>query len=270
MFKAPFVEGRDYDEAIEKIILGIRDRIDEKDDDFIIFCTGTTGTGKSHLSLHGAELYDPEGCDIKYFGLNKKDHAVALNEAAKKKNKRYCVYDEANVSRRSHSSTYNKDLMELYFQIRGLRIFHWWSNPSADILDKPFIQERIKGLVFIYTKSTNRPRSYYYFTKTALLEIWAKEKRLSHDILDKHCEKAMFRGWFKAYQGKLLEPYNNKKEDKMLFAIEKFFNAYGKVDSKEKLFGSIAAGKVLHIAPDTLNKYEYYLHKAGVMNEGEH
>lgn len=229
MIRALYDKNREFDAVLERMVGVIGSSLDDKDDDALIFCTGTTGTGKSSLMLHAYEAFDPDGCNIDQIGLNEKDHAVALKSAKDKDSLRFCGYDEANVSKRDHAKTYNKDLIKLYFQIRGLQIFHWWNNPSVDMIDKPFIQERMKGLIFIFTKDTKRPRLYYYFTKSQLLELWAKHSKLTHRILKSNANKySLYRGWFRAYKGKLWQPYLEKKEDKMEFAVDDFFEKYGK------------------------------------------
>lgn len=232
---------RNYDEGVDLVIDKINQALTpEADDDFLLFCTGPKGTGKSSLCLHFYEAFDPEGCDVRYIGLNKSDHAAALKLAKEKKEKRFCGYDEASINKRGHGTKYNRDLINLMFEIRGLNIFHFWSYPSVDIIDKPFIEEIIKGLIYINDKSQDRPRLYYFFTKKALLEIWEKEKKLTHNILDKYKKKkAYYRGWFRPYKGKMWESYQELKKQKMFSAVEQFWK--GMVEEQKRYTSSQAA-----------------------------
>ena len=259
----PYVKGRNFDPYLSYIIKGLKEKIKKKNDDFLLFCTGTTGTGKSSLMMHAYEEYDPEGSNIKFIGLNRKDHSEALFLAKEKPGIRFCSYDEAMVSKRDHMQKYNKDLLQLYFQIRGINIFHWWNNPSVDILDKPFIEERLKGLIFIFTKNNNVPRLYYYFTKKALLQIWLKEKKLSHNVLHKNAPLAMFRGWFKPYKGKLWEPYCIKKDSKMVVSIDEFYQKYG-----QKTYSRSEAAKIIQVPKSTF--FDRWPEHAKDLEEGKH
>lgn len=265
---APYVKGRLYDEYIEFIVKeGISKAVTKKNDDFFLFNFGDTGTGKSSLTLHIYELYDPKGASNEYIGINRSSHAIALQKAKNKKDKRFCTHDEADVSRREHSDQYNKDLLRTYNQIRGLNIFHIWNNPSADMLDRPFIKERIKGFIYIFTKDVEpKPRLYYYFTKKALLRLYDKTKGdLSFDTMDKHAPQfATWRGWFHSYQGKLWSAYSKKKDEKMDVAVETFANRYGNED-----FVSMAmAGKIIGMSPTTVRKYGNILSHNKVLKEG--
>ena len=196
---------RKTDFALEKIAKKVKKTIKKKNDDHLLMIAGTTGTGKTTLSFHYLKYFLGEEPEIKYIGLNEKDYATALSAAKAKKEDRYCVYDEANVSKRDHAKTYNKDLIKMFFSIRGLNMLHIWSNPSVDMIDKPFIEERIKGLILITNKSS--PRNYLYFTKKSLIKIFTKHKKLTHDVLKKNKDLAWYKGFFFDYEGNLKDDY---------------------------------------------------------------
>ena len=146
MIVAPYDANRKYDIIFENIINDISQALLEKEDDFLLLCCGSPGTGKSRLMLWGLELCLRENANVKYLGLNRADFADSLNNAKKSVLPRFCSNDEANISKRDSNSTYNKDVIDLYFSIRGLQIFHWWNNPSLDIIDKKFIEDIKKDL----------------------------------------------------------------------------------------------------------------------------
>lgn len=226
MILGTYMEDKGFDSGVLEIIKLIKQGL-ASNDDYFLMCVGPTGTGKSSLMLHFYEQFDPEECNIKFIGLNRYAHAEALKNAKDKKGLRFCANDEADVSRRDHMTKYNKKLLTLMWQIRGLNIFHWWNNPSGDMLDKPLVEERLKGLIYIDDKSEDRPRIYYYFAKKALLEIWDKEKSLKHSVLKNYKNLAFYKGAFSKYTGKLLEPYLLEKNKKMGVAIEEFAQFMG-------------------------------------------
>jgi hypothetical protein len=155
-------------------------------------------------------------------------------------------------------------MIDLYFSIRGLQIFHWWSNPSINIIDKEFIEERIKGVIFIATKEKTRPRMYYYFRKTDLLKIWEKFKSLNLNLLKKISKDyAYYRGWFKDYKGDLLQPYLEKKDKRMDEKVEDFFDKYGEMD----LMSRSSILKNLRIGERTLFRYEVELIERGELTQ---
>lgn len=218
---------RNYDPWFEKLLKNILTNIN-KDDDFLLMCVGPTGCGKSALTMHAYEFINPEGCTVDNISFCPDDHANAMKNLMNKEGIRFIANDEANVQKRNSSTKYNKDLIDLYFSIRGLNFFHWWNNPSLDIIDKVFIREKINGVIYIADKSTKVPRTYVYFTKQAMLKIVEEHERITLDILKKSKHKyALYQGWFKDYKGKLLVDYKAKKKSRMEEKVTDFFDKYG-------------------------------------------
>lgn len=264
MIVAPYRKDKLYDELFEKVIINIRDNISDKDDDFLMICVGTTGTGKTSLALHAYELFDPEGCSVDFIGLDKEDHAKALKKASVKSGLRFCMNDEANVTKRDALTKYNKDMISMYFAIRGLKIFHWWNNPSIDYLEKMFINERLKGVIFVFTKDVTRPRLYYYFRKHDLLRLLEKHKSLSLKVLKTHGKSfAFYRGWFKSYNGVLWDDYLVKKKSRMVDHVESFFENYG----GDTITHSVIAKKQA-VDGSTVGKWAIRAINDGVLVEG--
>ncbi|MFH1828457.1 MAG: hypothetical protein ABH824_04290 [Nanoarchaeota archaeon] len=230
VFIAPVRNDHKYDEFLEKCLDSAKARILSQDDDSLILVVGDTGSGKSHLSLHMFERYLGKEASIDYCGLNKSSIAKALKAATDKPLPRCLWVDEANINKRDSLSKFNKDMIDLYFSIRGLQIFHVWCNPSLDMMDKFFIEERIKGIFYITNKNP-KVRLYYYFKKESILKIYNKYGHLKLPLLYKIRKKyAYYRGWFKVYDGFLLEDYLKKKDDRM---EEKVANFYDKWSEKE-------------------------------------
>jgi hypothetical protein len=123
--------------------------------------------------------------------------------------------------------------------LEDLNIFHWWNNPSVDIIDKPFIKDRVTGLFLITTHTVDKPRIYYYFDKKALLQVLHKYKNLDYETLSKVKKKyAMYKGWFRDYNGYLKKDYLAKKNPRMEEKVREFKAMFGTKtsDTGEKLY----------------------------------
>jgi hypothetical protein len=267
MIVAPYeTKRKNYDKVLEHTIDLIKSTMVDGEDDFLTLVCGTTGTGKSNLMLWIMEQYLGESASVEYLGLDRNDFANALQKTKNKVLPRFCANDEANISRRDHSTQYNKDLIDLYSSIRGLQIFHCWCNPSINMLDKPFIEERIKGVIFIANKEKIRPRIYYYFRKQDLLRIWEKYESLNLDLLKRIGKKyAFFRGWFRPYKGRLLKAYLAKKDSRMDDKVELFAEKYG-----DQLY--LAPGQMarkLGVSRSTIIRWEEILKEKKEIQQGE-
>lgn len=250
MIKAPYIAGRRVDPMFEQVITTVRTNIHKKDDDFMIMCGGSTGTGKSSLMFHAYEAYD-EQPSINHIGVNQKTFATALKNAKEQSSNRFCANDEANISKRGHATRWNKELLDLYFSIRGLQIFHWWNNPSLEIIDKPFIEERIKGFIYIYTKDMNIPRQYYYFRRDDLLKLYLKHGNLKLQTLRKHGKRyAYYQGWFRKYNGSLWKPYLELKDLRMGERVEDFYFEFG-----DEVYNMTALAKLLGVSDQTIRRH---------------
>lgn len=240
MIISPFDKDRDYDIVTEKCFSAIDSGMKKNNDDGFIICAGRRGTGKTSLMFHCYKQYAGEEANIEQIAFNQKEMAVALDNASSATGKRFVGYDEANVSKRDALTRWNKRLMDTYMNIRGLQIFHWWNNPSVEMLDKPFIEECVKGLIVIITKDKDKPRFFYWFTQDAILRIIEEKGDLKLSTLIKYGGKyAHHLGWFKPYQNHLWKEYLEKKTDRMIAKVselrEEFapqkkitLNAYGK------------------------------------------
>jgi len=230
MIIAPFVEGRQHDEMLDKTIGIINRHISEKDDDFLTLFIGETGTGKSTLALHWLTKAIPaEKISVnKMVAFSMDDFATCLKEVSIMDKPRAILYDEANIQKRDSLTKANKRLIDLYFAIRGLNILHIWCNPSLDVIDKVFIKERIKAIVYIKGKDITHPRYYFYFRANDILKILEKYGHLDLRMLNKVKGKyAYYRGWFRDYDGVLAADYSAKKKARMVDKVQEFFNDFG-------------------------------------------
>lgn len=201
-----------------------------KDDDYLLLCAGDTGSGKSMLMLHVMDEFMGEYADTSFIGLTRSSFADAFTKIRNvPKEFRFLANDEANISKREALTKYNRDLLDLYYSCRGLNIFHWWNNPSVDMIDKPFIKDRVKGFILIVSKDVKRPRAYYFFTKENLLRILDKYGDIELKTIRKVRKKySSFKGWFRDYDGRLKKPYLDMKNPRMLEKVDEFQEKYGK------------------------------------------
>jgi predicted transcriptional regulator len=128
----------------------------------------------------------------------------------------------------------------------------------VDIIDKPFIKDRVKGMFFITTKSVDKPRIYYYFTKNRLLSIYEKYGNLDVKTVRKVRRKySLYRGWFRDYKGFLKEPYLAKKNPRMVDKVKEFVLKFGsrKTVNGEKLYDKKLVANLLNYSPTTISKY---------------
>jgi len=267
MIRVKYNSERQYDSGFDYVLSQISDSIKNKDDDMLLMCVGDPGTGKTSLGLYAMEKYMGDRCDVKYIGLTREDFAGALKLAKDDPMPRFCMNDEANISKRDSLTKFNKDMIDLYYSIRGLQIFHWWNNPSLDMIDKPFIEERISGVIFIFTKTVNKPRLYYYFTKQKLLAMLEKYGNLKLTTIKKIAKKyAFYRGWFRPYNGPLWEPYMVKKRSRMNGKVDDFYMKYS--NNKGTKYSRKNAMREFGVGRRTVQNYEKILQDTNVLKYG--
>lgn len=266
MMIAPYDGEREYDIIFEKVV----DAIDQglkNDDDFLLICGGDPGTGKTRLMFHAYTRYAGEAATIRQVALNPRDFAITLDRSSKLKSKRFAGFDEANVSKREALTKWNRKLIDLYMNIRGLNIFHWWNNPSVEMLDKPFIEERVKGMIFILTKNKDKPRIYFYFTKDGLLRLLEEKGNLKKRTIAKHGHiYAHYLGWFKDYKGPLLEEYVVMKGDRMMEKMSSFREEFAPAEK----FSIQAYANQSNIDRKTAARIVKYGMESHLLVEGEH
>lgn len=266
MIGEPYRTIKPYGEYFERMILKIREHIENNDDDYLLLMAGKTGTGKSTQGLHALDIYlSVEKLEqLKYNLVSQSKETFATNQhiISTSSKPRALIFDEANVSKRQAMTRFNNDLLDLYYANRGLNIFHIWCNPSMDIIDLPFIEERINGVLYFpeSNKSARKVmireeidsfRHYYYFNKDDIKKIYLKEGKLTNDILHKHKKKCRFLGWFNKYRGCLKEVYLLGKDDRMKEKASTFRDRYGQDDLIDR--GSVI--KILGVNVNTVSKY---------------
>jgi hypothetical protein len=260
---APYSKDRLFDEYLEGFLRSVKARMRLNSDDVVFMCVGTTGTGKTSLMFHALSLYS-ESPSLSSVALTRKDFAQALFRLTSAVDEPFVGYDEGNVSRREALTQWNRDVIDLYLAIRGKRAFHWWNNPSLDYIDRVFLEERVKFVVFCFSKGAH-VRKYRLFTKDNLLRMLDREGDLRLYTLRKHGHKyAAYEGWFKAYSGPLWGDYLGKKEDRMDEKLLDFNAKYGLEDVQSVL----QAASRLGVSDKLLKRALVWAADAGKISKG--
>jgi len=224
-----------YDEAYPNVdkqfvhnIKNISSHI-EADDDFLILAIGPPRTGKSNLWLYGLEIHLGDKASVDFIAQTKESFANALDKAKDMPLPRAVLFDEASINKRKATSSFTTDIIEMYQVIAGLNILHFWATPSIEMMEKNFIEERIKAVVLFTSKNPNI-RPYYWFDVNTILAIKAKYDNLSLPLLRRIKKKyAVYRGYFRKYNGKLLSDYLDGKETRMRQVITNFREKHGSI-----------------------------------------
>lgn len=218
----------DVGPLFKNLIAGARDNMKQKDDDFIMIIVGATGSGKSNLGLWTQSIVI-DTPRIEQIALTRQDLARSLKAASESPmGDRYVQYDEGKLNRRDWMGNWSKELLELYHDIRGLRIFHVWCSAMPNLLEREFIKERVNMVCFITDKAIGRPRHFIVFTKNDILKFLDQNDTLSMDTLKKFGKRhATLQSWFRPYHGPLVGDYAQKKVNRMEMVVEKFYKSWG-------------------------------------------
>jgi transposase len=265
VIKDKYVHGASVGPFFRALMKAKRQKILDKDDDAVVVIVGGTGVGKSNLGLWIQDIVT-ERPTIQQVALTREDLAKSFDIARKdEKPNRYVQYDEGKLNRRDWNSSWSKELLEIYHDIRGKNIFHVWCTAFPDLLDRVFIKERISALIYCYDKGTEKnkgmPRRFYYFTKEDLIRFLEKNDSLSMPLLKKFSKAhASLQSYYMQYKGPMADAYLVKKENRMDERIDAFVVRWGSGDLSCK-----EAATKIGVADSTVRKW---LDKVGT--EGEH
>jgi len=259
------------DPFLRNLIQKKREQIANENDDTVVLLIGDTGSGKSQLSLNMMQEYmGDERTEIDLIGLCRPTIAKAVQTVKNIPKPRCALFDEANINKRDSLSKFNKDVMDLFMAIRGLNIFWLWCNPSANMMDKFFIEERISAIIYVKKQTVgegeHQRRVFYFFKTKKILQILEKYGNLKTKTLNKVKKKyAFFRGWFKLYDGKLKESYEEKKQERMKDKSDEFCEKYGEFD---KTFPKTVIARKVDVSTASITRYFEVLRERGDMIEG--
>jgi len=219
------------DPFFRRIIKSSRQDMIENEDDRLYIIVGPTGSGKSMLMLHGMELYEPS-VRIDSVAGRRDDFAKCIKKLKDDWENgilgQPVGYDEADSDNLEQNAKWNKALFKIYMKIRYLNGFHFWCWPSLRAVDRRFIEERVNGVFFCYTKEKDIPRKYAYFPKDRLIKLLDTFENFSYQNLKRAIAKfALYVGEYRDYQGKLREDYRKKKYESGNSTVDDFYDQFG-------------------------------------------
>jgi len=142
------------DEHLASELDKVKERVNEKDEDYFVAIDGEEGGGKSVLTMQLAMYVDPS------FGLDRvvftsKDFQDAVLKASKGQ---AIVFDEAfrGLSSRGALTEINKLLVGLMMECRQKNLIIFIVMPSFFLLDKYVALWRAKVLLHVYRRQTKR------------------------------------------------------------------------------------------------------------------
>ena len=273
MIVAPYFSAESHDRFLTEIFKSEQKEINEGEDDALYIYTGVVGTGKSTLAHHSLSVIEPKP-DLRLIPLTRKQFADSMklvkdmfNEG---KRNLYIQFDEAEASSRRVMSKWNTDIMRLYQTNRVFQCIHLWCNPDVKTIDRSFIDTRIKGIFFTFTKETNRPRRYLFFPKRKLLDMIDDGLSLTHNNLRKNAKKyAYYIGWFRKYEGPIVDAYKQHKIDSSSDIVEDFHNSWSGIEEKKGLSLATVC-KITGTSPQTVKNRLKSLEKKGLIEESDY
>lgn len=266
-------DGEVIDQSFVSIIKASKQGILETNDDRLFICVGPTGSGKSMLGLHALENYD-DNVTIDAVKGTRKDFALGIKKMKDDWSNgikgQPLNFDEADTDNMEQNSKWNRAIFKLYMKIRFLNGFHWWNWPVLRTLDSRFVEERINGVFFCYTKEQHAPRKYAYFPKSAILRLLEKNKRLSFDVLKASIEKyALFQGYFRDYTGKLKKDYLEVKHKAGFDAVDEFTDEFTGKQQTTKHYNLSSVASMFNISLAEVKNHLDELGRQGIVDLGD-
>jgi hypothetical protein len=244
--KEPYEAGRRVGNRFERLILGVRDKVLTEDKSCVFMCIAPVRAGKSSLGFHAYELYSNNNIDLDTIGFSKEGNALAIDKG--RRSKGFVMFDEFNLNRRESMSQYNRDFIDLLMAVAGLNLTLWCNNPSADVLDKVFLEEGLVNFfVFIYAPR----RRFVIIPRNRMIKLLRDKGDLKYSTLKKFAKSYGVDSWFRSYKGDKWDEYVDLKSGRMDEKVDKFVEKYG----KGELLSLAKASDVLGVHRDTLTKY---------------
>lgn len=186
--------------------------ITSNDYDGVFLITGDEGKGKSNVLLHLLDYWYTKlngecvESDSKHACLTMQQFSEDLKDCVKFE---ATGYDEAgDISNKRSMSKLNVALSQAYQVIRGDNLCTFMVLPSLFDLDGFFTKRRARGLIHI----TKRGALQYYSQKRLRKIIALNQSRIIKSL---SIVRPTFVDTFPKYNGVLLQPYLDKKAEKM-------------------------------------------------------
>lgn len=134
------------DDKICKALDVAKDRVKDRDKDFVCLVEGGEGNGKSSLGLEMARYMDPA------FDVDEQvcmDHEQVIRTADKLQPYQAIVFDEGieALLSRNHGKSKNKTMIEWFREVRAKNLFIFICMPEFKEIEKPIRDDRAHALV---------------------------------------------------------------------------------------------------------------------------
>jgi hypothetical protein len=258
------------DDSLKHVLTRFKQLVYDQDDDCVILVAGQVDSGKSTLSHHIHTLWTMGAPDIENVALDKQSFAKSIHTSMTKDalSDRVCHYDEADVSKRDALTKFNKRVIHMYDAIRGKNGLHLWCNPSVEWIDKKFVQERVKCLIYTFRK----PRGKYLLILRKKLYLMVQEyKSVNQHVIErygKNCAAIHNNSFFKQYPNNaFLKSYKELKESRQDHILSLFRKDFFEGVDEPQTLSSVA--RMFKMSWPTLQKYADMSLREGVFTEDE-
>lgn len=178
--------------------------------DYVLCIAGSTGSGKSTMGLHLAEVWQKIICKDVDKDLINQIHVVRMDWLkCYRKLEMFDsnIFDEGatGLSSKSHMEKFSKTLEILFQVIRKKGFFTVIIVPNFFRLSKYFREDRLRGLFYI-----DKRGHYKYFTRDRIVRLCAENE--SKTVKSLKLVEPSFEGGYPDYEGILKEPYEKMKD----------------------------------------------------------
>lgn len=290
--EAPYKWTEPYDDFLKNLILSAKKDMEAVNDDRLYITVGPTGSGKSMLSFHIIHLFAGDKLSLDHLAGTRESFARKVKDATDRfqfggERGLPLWFDEADSDNMEQNAKWNKKLFSLYMKIRFLQFFHIWCWPSLKAVDKRFVEERVNGIFFCYTKEKDKPRLYAYFSKKSIIKLLEDDISLNYHNMRKYKDThAAWIGRFRDYEGPFKKEYIESKHQSGFDTVndfyEQFANVSGEVKAKtlpqdevkqkyirEPVLSQSKMAAVFNMSVDTLRLRKYRAIEQGIVEDKE-
>lgn len=218
----------------------------DEDKNFTCFCSAPVRSGKSNLSLLAYNIYSGGEMNLDHVGFSIETNMKAFKLASETKG--FVLFDEFNLAKRRSMASWNVDLLDMLNAVAGLNLGLWANNPSADTIDRDFIEQGLcQYFVFIYA-----PRyRFYVFTLKGVRDLLVDHGNLNFMTIKEH---GSLYAWLDSYWSEFTHPfwgaYKDRKQSRMLEKVSSMYDKYA-----VKTYRFAEACRVVGCSDKTLRKH---------------
>lgn len=243
---------RSYGLLFEYELLKKLSYIRKNNQNFTVLCTGETGSGKSSLMLY-ANLILEGKLDVERIAFDIETTARSFEKADELSKEgfkgAFWGIDELKTYSRSSMTGFNKDMVDLFFSVRGKNMFCFANTPSVRAMDKLLVEEKsFDAFIYIYASQSR----FLWIDYKGFQRMLKKEGNYNTStLLDVGRLYAEFDSYFSAVPADVYAEYNAKKVEGMNRLADKFVEKY----SQGEVYSLSKASDYLNLSAPTIKKY---------------